>query len=324
MIYLVISFLAICQTTSLFLWHIIYQYISKKPLISVTLVDWIYRDTIVYIYSFCSLYSIAIIHTLIGGNEKFSLEFEYTIIYTFLINFFCNNIYVCLTIAAGLRLISLIKSSEAAGLQLLGPDNEAVPIVRGISIFISFIFPCYVIFVLGAYPGLFGLFHGDESRSNLVDIQNNMYVSLYLLLPCLTSATNLSVLICSSWIKKKMKDAFSVFIIYKVKTQSANPKKFLFTFSQATFVPVLTITVFLQSFCDRKQRLFFLSPLHIFLCSVLLPVFIILKNKKMKTKLGNQLVQSFKRIIITCLTFLKKRFYVKIKPINYSNTGKKF
>ena len=159
MIYLVISFLAICQTTSLFLWHIIYQYISKKPLISVTLVDWIYRDTIVYIYSFCFVYSAAISHTLISGNENFSLEFESTIIYTFLITFLSNNVCVCLTIAAALRLISLIKSSEAAGLHLFGPDNEAVPIVRCISLLISFIFPCYLIIVLGAYPGLFGLFH---------------------------------------------------------------------------------------------------------------------------------------------------------------------
>ena len=302
-IWISISFLVICLTISLFLWMLIYRYINEKPLVSVTLVDWIYRDTIVYIYCFCFAYSIAIIHTILAGNDKFSLRFQFTIVYTILINFFCNNIYVCLTIAAVLRLISLIKSSEAAGLQLLGPDNEAISVIRCISVLSSSLFPCFVINVLNAYPGLFGLFHGEVSRSNLEDIQKNKYVSFYLLLPCVTFVINVSTMIYSSWIKKQMKDAVSVFIIYIDDMEKVYPKKFSFSIPQATVVPALTITVFVQSFCDRKQRLLFLSPLHVFLCSVVLPAFIIFNNKKIRKYFKVRYLANAKSVILRAVVF---------------------
>lgn len=112
--YLTIAFLIISFMFSLLLWHIIYKHISKKPIISVTLVDLIYKDTIVYIILMCFFISIGIIHTLMH-SEDFSLTYEFALIHSVAVNISVIAICVSLIISAGLRLLSLIKNSEASG-----------------------------------------------------------------------------------------------------------------------------------------------------------------------------------------------------------------
>ena len=51
MIWTMICFLIFCLTCSLFLWNIVYRYITEKPLLMISVVDLLYRDTIIYIYS---------------------------------------------------------------------------------------------------------------------------------------------------------------------------------------------------------------------------------------------------------------------------------
>ncbi len=112
---LTIIFLIISFIVSLPVWQIIYKHISKKPLLEVTLVDWIYRDIIYYnnILSFSG--SAGIIHTLLYDDKNFSLSFELGLFYSICINISMNLICISLVFSAGLRLISLVKNSEAAG-----------------------------------------------------------------------------------------------------------------------------------------------------------------------------------------------------------------
>jgi hypothetical protein len=254
----------------------------------------------------------AIFHTFLAGNENLTLRFDLAIFYTTLNNFFINNIYAGLTLAGGLRLISLICNSEAAGLHLFGPDNEAILKIRLFFIILSFAFPCFVVNVLGAYPGLFGLFYREESQSNWEDIKNNVYTSLFLLLPFITVIVNISVVMYSHWIKRQMKQCASVFIIFEDHFETVNSSKFSFSILQATAFPVLTFTSVLQSFCDRKQRLFFLSLLHIFLCAVFLPVCIIFNNPKIKDYFVDKYLFHCTRMSL--ISFYQKYSSKKIQP----------
>ena len=314
MVWLTVCFLIMCLPFSLFLWSIIYTFISKKPLVSVTLVDWIYRDTIVYIYLACCAYSIALIHTTFAGNINFTLKFEFAIFYAFLINFLINNVYFGLTIAGGLRLISLMNNSEAAGLQLLGPDNEAILKIRFASPIISFGIPCFVVNVLGAYPGLFPLFYRQEIWSNWDDIKHNAHTSLYLLFPFITLIVNVSVVVYSNFIRKQMKHSAKVFIIFGNYFEDVHVKKFSFSIIEATVFPFLTFTNYLQSFCDRNQRLLLISPFHIFICNVLLPACIIFNNNKIRQYSSKKYFFPMRGLFFAILSFGQKYTNKKIRP----------
>ena len=113
--YLTTAFLIANFLLSLPLWRIIYQHISKKPILLVSLVDLIYRDTIFYFLSLCFIASTGIIHSLMLGGDSFSLTFELALLYSICVNISVIAICISLIISAGLRLLSLVKNSEALG-----------------------------------------------------------------------------------------------------------------------------------------------------------------------------------------------------------------
>lgn len=113
--YFTVAFLVISFIISVLLWLVIYKHISKKPIISVSVVDLIYRDTIVYILTICFSTSTGIIHTLSDSDENFSLTFEFALLHAVFVNISVNAFCISLIISAGLRLLSLIKNSEATG-----------------------------------------------------------------------------------------------------------------------------------------------------------------------------------------------------------------
>ncbi len=113
--YLTTAFLAINFVTAPPLWQIIYKHIAKKPLLSVTLVDLVYKDIIFHTLSLCFFTSTGITHTLMYNDESFSLPYEFALFYSICINFASNSICISLIFSASLRLISLIKNSEASG-----------------------------------------------------------------------------------------------------------------------------------------------------------------------------------------------------------------
>ena len=171
MIWISVSVLIICLPISMFLWQIILKYFSDKPLLSLTLVDLIYRDIIVCIFLTFVFYSTALTHVLTAGTDILTLSYEFSLLYVVILNFSTNVIYMLMILSGGLRFISLLKNSEAAGLQLLGVDSEALIIIRVASIFISLLIPGTTIPLYDAYPGIFRLLHEEKIKSNWEDIK---------------------------------------------------------------------------------------------------------------------------------------------------------
>ncbi len=144
----------------------------------VTVVDWIYHDTVIYINSLWIIYSAAIVHTLLMPGEE--LKFEFAMFYSMALNAGVTIISVSLIFSGGLRLISLIKNSEAYGLQLLGLEQEAIVKIRLMTIGTLAIFQIISFGFLGALPGMLSTFHGQENKSLIKDIEGNKYTSLIL------------------------------------------------------------------------------------------------------------------------------------------------
>ena len=206
-----------------------------------------------------------------------------------LINFFLNNLYLGLILSGALRLISLLKNSEAAGLQIFGPDNDALQLFRLFSNVISILLSCFVVFELNAYPGMFGLLFVEENQSNVEDIMQNKFTALYLVLPFITVVVNFVVHLYSKKMRRQLQNASSIFVKENANVEQ-NVETFSFSVSLVMIIPVFVLITFVQSFADRKQRLFFLSPFHIFIVNVAL--LIILNNPHIK--------QYFLKIYIQC------------------------
>ena len=118
--YYTVTFLCLNLFASAFFWRIIYQHISKKPIISITLVDYIYRDVILYTFFTCAVYSVAIIHTLINdGDATFSLSEELAFLYAFGINIGSILMGCSLIFSAALRLLMIARNNEDTGLLTL-------------------------------------------------------------------------------------------------------------------------------------------------------------------------------------------------------------
>jgi hypothetical protein len=87
---------------------------------AITLVDLLYKDTIIYIYLLVFSFSIALIHCLLE-NESQMLDYSFAVIYSAIKMFFVCCILIALIFSGGLRLLSLLRNSKEAGLLLLGP-----------------------------------------------------------------------------------------------------------------------------------------------------------------------------------------------------------
>jgi hypothetical protein len=134
-----ISCLIVNNLASLPLYAVIYNYISKKPLVSITLIDLISRDLIIYIYLHCLTLAVAIIHCLIELENGSALSYMYSALYSTIFEVLVFSVSTSLILSGSLRLITLIKNSETAGHQLLGPENIAIVKIRAISVLLSLV-----------------------------------------------------------------------------------------------------------------------------------------------------------------------------------------
>jgi hypothetical protein len=100
MFILSIVWLFLTQLFSLFPCFVIYQSISKKPILAVKLVDLVYRDIIIYNHLICFVSSTPIIHCLCLNNETLTLSYTFAMAYSTLVNFFIS----CFSISLIIRL----------------------------------------------------------------------------------------------------------------------------------------------------------------------------------------------------------------------------
>jgi hypothetical protein len=135
----------------------IYKYIKEKAVVQVTLVDLIHCDLIIWIYLCCIIYSFAIAHCIFLLDEGVALDDFFANLYSRIFEVIQLFISAFLILIGGLRLLSLAKRSESAGLQLLGPDDTAIVIARCIYLVPSIILELGVIWDGRIHSGLFDL-----------------------------------------------------------------------------------------------------------------------------------------------------------------------
>jgi hypothetical protein len=75
MIFITIIWLIVTLLASLPLCYLIWKYISERALVEVSLVDLIYKDTIIYIYFLCLIFSMAIIQCLMKDDQDQTLSY---------------------------------------------------------------------------------------------------------------------------------------------------------------------------------------------------------------------------------------------------------
>jgi hypothetical protein len=258
---------------------VIFQFISNKQILAVTLVDLVYRDTIVYNYLICFVSSAAIIHCLFLNNDNLTLGYEFAIAYSASVFFFISCLSISLIISGVLRLISVIKKSEAAGLQLLGPDYIALNKIRLISFFCSFIFPCLMMSLYNTHTRFFLQLYGNLNTSFVQDINKNLGTVLYLVLPCMAAVVNIIAKICSNFTINNIDPQVNVFTIYG--SQQCKSKDTLsFSVEAAVGIPLVILFEILVSFSDRIERLTLFVPFEIMLLGFIIPFFIIKRNIK--------------------------------------------
>ena len=308
--YLSIIWLVVNFPISILLWHFIYKHISKKPILSITVVDLIYKDIIIYMNSLCIFYSAAVIHTLLLPDED--LNFEWACFYSFGINLSVTSICASLIFSGGLRLISLIKNSEAYGIQLLGQESVAIVKIRLMTIAISTFFPTFSFGYLRVMPGIFNTFHGEQNESIVKDIRNNLYNSIHILMPLLALIVNASARVYSYKINRQMEDEISVFVVFG-NPSSNNYKqedKFSFSLGSVLAIPFVFFFSLLIAFSSRHERLVLFGPFQITVLSVAVPIGFILSNRKMKKKLFSR----FLHPISSKLNSFKKPFSSTVTP----------
>ena len=111
----VIAWCISCLAVSLLLCLTIHEYISTKPLVTLTLVDLIYRDTLVYMYLFAIANYIGIISCITSTNGLQTISFTWSVVFALQINVCVNSFSVSMIFSGSLRLISMIKNSEESG-----------------------------------------------------------------------------------------------------------------------------------------------------------------------------------------------------------------
>jgi ABC-type dipeptide/oligopeptide/nickel transport system permease component len=155
------------------------------------------------------------------------VSYKFATVYSVLLSSAVSSISISLIFSGVLRLISVIRKSEAAGLQLLGSDYIALNKIRLVSVTFSFIFPCLLIFFFNAHPGYFPLFYESESTSFFQDVENNWAVALYLVLPFSTTVVNAIAKIYSDFTKENIDRRVNGFTIYGSKQCNSEAKVIL-------------------------------------------------------------------------------------------------
>ena len=272
----VIVFIVTILLFSIPLTLIIYKSISEKPIASQSLIDLLYRDCILSNYANILAFATAIIGCL--SSEKLTLNFVASAVFSISCFVCVSFISLLLSFSGILRLISIVRNSEEKGIQLLGPDDLAIWIVRSASISISLIFTLTMSFVFNTFPGLYYFLNQDESF-DVVDLgKTNPGVNLFAIFPAVAALINIVCKIYSLVAKQKMVSADM--------TMATKPRfSFSFSLGGAILICFPLFAAGLTTFLKRRERFYFSYPAFFFTFDLLVPLFIISRNEKMKLAL---------------------------------------
>ena len=269
----VVAYIVFILTISIFQATIIFKSISQKSVAAQTLIDLVYRDCIVYSYLANFTFASSIIGCLMSENHVLDYYTSMTLSSTAYI-FFCF-VVVSLSFTGFLRLLTVVSISEEVGIQLLGPDNVAVWIVRLISVLVTLSFVSAMLLYLHIPPIVFYIVHYEESITVQGFQQKNPGTVFYFLPPAIASSINLVCKIASVYI---FPDNFR-----------SKSKKFSVSLGGSVMISSLLFFAGLLTFLDRQHRLVFFYPLTITAFGFLFPSYIILNNDKMRDLLSHSL-----------------------------------
>ena len=140
----------------------------------------IYCDALVYIYLGCSTLSIAIVHCIVKLEAGSYLDYLVAKMYSGIVEFFVFCLTTSVIVIGVLRLISLVRKSETAGLQPLGPEDIAAVKIRWASIIFSATYKCKFEFHFNVQSGIFILFCVQNYDSIPQSVSQKIFQSSFL------------------------------------------------------------------------------------------------------------------------------------------------
>ena len=187
----VISFLILTILMSAKLCFTIYKHISEKAPIDQTIIDFIYRECILYIHLLTASLCIAVISCLV--SEGFALDYELALLYANPIFFFICSAAILLTVSSCLRLLSIVNVSEEAGIQLLGTDDAAITKIRWMYFSISVFILLFGQLVLKCPPpSVTTLVIAGDTVTVPMRLDNEPGIFIYLFPPLMAATLNFS------------------------------------------------------------------------------------------------------------------------------------
>ena len=173
-----------------------------------------------------------------------------------------------------------------SGLQLLGTDNSAIVKVRWTAILISHIVAIIGSQYLGAYPAVFDLFFHHEDVSDL-KMLSQPFSLIYIIFIILAAVINCVAKLYSIWINYQMRknsNSIPVSQLFTITRSNFNEFEEKFTLSLDSAILILLFMLFFifSSLAKRPLRLYFIVPAQVMLLCVIMPLYIIINNYKMR------------------------------------------
>jgi hypothetical protein len=184
-----IVFLVLVIAFSGLLCSIIHRHISNKPPVQTTVIDLIYKDCIVYIFMMTFLFSFIFI--CCQFSDDFTLPYPLAVVLTNIVLLVFECGCVSMIISSLLRLLTILKSSEEAGIQLLGEDDKAIVVVRIVSAFSSLCIVLVANFIFEAVPPSVNLLTEFQNLSATELFRKSLKNNFYFVILFLTAGFNL-------------------------------------------------------------------------------------------------------------------------------------
>ena len=208
----------------------------------------------------------------------------------------CNSLW-SLTIIGILRFISIIKNSEQAGIQSLGPDYVALWKIRFISIAFTSIIVLSGSWFFNVFPAFFYTIYYDETTAQT--FKPTSYNKVYWIPIIMVTLSN------------AVPKLYTVFL---ARTWSTNiPEKYILSLETSLAFPFLILLAAAFQFTTRMNRLLYYDPLLVMFGCNVIPLMVIGQNKDMRQKIMEQSHKMFLSIHI----FFKKHTTAAVTPTSF-------
>jgi hypothetical protein len=289
--FVVICLIVLCLLLSLLMIKIIYLYIHKKPILSQTVIDLCYSDCVILLYCFNVSFACGV--NLCLASTTTTIGFVPSLVISVAAYFFlCNSLW-SLSISGVLRLITIVKNSEQAGIQVLGPDNVAIWKIRCISIGLTSSLLLTGILHFQSLPSFFYTLNYVKTIEGTELYQQDPFIKVYLI--------PMFVVIIANGLPKLYG------MILARKYFSEHNQMFAISLENTLAFPFLIGLLVTSQFTTRIHRLLYYDPLLLMFGCNVIPLLIIMKNNCMTKQLEEesskllQCLSTFASKLLQCL-----------------------